>query len=316
MYVLRHGENHENKPGRLVSKFYRTLPRLFAMEFGITYETVRFWKKIYSMRKRWRDTYQMKHWAMNRGVPPSALEMHIRRRCHYYFILEPFWGQNRSIIRTEPVGGPNLSARAEVSGQDDDDDDDEDVVDVEEYREDNDAGMDDSDDDIKVRSNTSTPGVVAIPVKKSHVKKPQQDKDRRDKDDERARTTQAQIRDMLVMLKDIKDSSIVQYEAEKEQTRREQMRLEERTTTQQEMTKREQLRVEETRLREEENTKRVGIRAEVEKMKEQVRMKELDLEHTNRLLLLEETRMRRAMLERENFALKKEESVGAAELQK
>ncbi|KAK3811205.1 MAG: hypothetical protein J3Q66DRAFT_351297 [Benniella sp.] len=313
MYVFRHGENYEGKPGRLVSKFYTRLPKLFAMEFGITYETLRFWRKIYTMKKRWKDTYQMKHSAINRGVPPSALEIEIRKQCHYYFILEPVWGQNRSILRTEPVGGSNLSARAEVSSQDDDDDNDEDVVDVEEYGEDN-EGIDDSDDDIKVQSNTSTPGAVAIPVKKSHVKKHRQDKDR-DRDDERARTTRAQIRDMLVMLKDIKDSSIVQYEAEKEQTRREQMRLEERTTTQQEMTRREQLRVEEIRLREEENTKRVAIRAEVEKMKDQVRMKELDLEHTNRLLLLEETRMRCAMLEKENFALKKEESVGVIELQ-
>ncbi|KAF9361271.1 hypothetical protein BGX34_007236 [Mortierella sp. NVP85] len=308
---------YEGVPGRLVSKFYRRLPQLFEMEFGITYETLRFWKKVYTMKKRWRDTYQMKHSAMNRGVSPSALEMLIRKRCHYYFILEPVWGKKRSTTRTDPVEGPNFSARTEVSDQDDGDDDD-DVIVIEDYSEDYDEGhgegMDNSDDGIKVRSNASAPGVVAVPVKKSHVKNHHQDRDR-DKDEEKARTTQAQIRDMLVMLKDIKDSSIVQYEAEKEQTRREQMRLEERTTAQQEITRREQLRVEEVRLREEENTKRMAIRAEVEKMKDQVRMKELELEHTNRLLLLEETRMRRVMLEKENFALKKEESVGAAELQ-
>jgi hypothetical protein len=74
------------------------------------------------------------------------------------------------------------------------------------------------------------------------------------------------------------------------------------------------MRVEETKLREEEATKREEIRADVEKVKEQVRLKELEVEHTSKLLLLEQLRLKRAIVEKEGLAaLRFKKNIEAAE---
>jgi hypothetical protein len=90
---------------------------------------------------------------------------------------------------------------------------------------------------------------------------------------------------------------------EEESAKRVQLRFEEAKMREEESTKRGQLLFEEAKMREEECTKRESIRMELEKIKEQVRMKELEVEHTNRLLLLEQARYKRAVAERENLTL-------------
>ncbi|KAF9359547.1 hypothetical protein BGX34_008303 [Mortierella sp. NVP85] len=197
----------------------------------------------------------------------------------------------------------------------------------------------DHDDEVDVhggqtRSNTGESRTLAVRAERFIVRQPQTNM-------ENATTPQAPPNEMdiLSMLKDIKDTSKLQCEAEKEQTRREQLQFEERARAQQETirlerlrieearlreeetTKREQLRVEEarlrveeTRLREEETTKREAIRAEVEKAKDQIRMKELEIEHTSKLLQLEEARTKRAVAERKNLqTMKTRESTGSVE---
>jgi hypothetical protein len=91
---------------------------------------------------------------------------------------------------------------------------------------------------------------------------------------------------------------------EEELTKREKLQVEEA-----------RLRVEETKVREEEATKREAIRIEIEKMKEQARMKELDVAHTTKLLLLEETRYKRTVAEKENLAMVKEGTLAAEHLE-
>ncbi|KAK3811333.1 MAG: hypothetical protein J3Q66DRAFT_351584 [Benniella sp.] len=197
----------------------------------------------------------------------------------------------------------------------------------------------DQDDEVDVRDsqtrlNTGGSKTLAVRAEGSIVRQPQTN-------NENAVTPQTPSNEMdiLSMLKDIKDTSRLQCEAEKEQTRREQLQFEERARAQQETirlerlrieearlreeetTKREQLRVEEarlrveeTRLREEETTKREAIRAEVEKTKDQIRMKELEIEHTSKLLQLEEARTKRAVAERKNLqTMKTRESTGSVE---
>jgi hypothetical protein len=79
------------------------------------------------------------------------------------------------------------------------------------------------------------------------------------------------------------------------------LRVEETRIREEELTKR--LREEETtkRLKEEETTKREAIQAEMEKLKDQIRIRELDIEYTNRMLLLEEARHKRAVVEKGNI---------------
>jgi hypothetical protein len=196
----------------------------------------------------------------------------------------------------------------------------------------------DQDDEVdvcgtQIRLNTGGSRTLAVRPERS-MRQPQTNK-------ENAATPQAPSNEMdiLSMLKDIRDTSKLQCEAEKEQTRREQLQFEERARAQQETirlerlrieearlreeetTKREQLRVEEarlrveeTRLREEETTKREAIRADVEKAKDQIRMKELEIDHTSKLLQLEEARTKRAVAERKNLqTMKTRESTGSVE---
>ena len=328
LFVACYGSGTHYSGQHLHSTFYQKLADLYNERFNISITSQALNSKIYKMKEKWKSAHEMKISIMDTGGDASVPEMQdqVKAHCHYYYILEPALATTMRAIRTRPVRISRRSAISTISDTDGD-------------------GYDSDVYDTQVRSSSRGPLTAS---RKSHVEQSQNSK-------EMALVSQTQSNEMnlLGMLKDIKDASELQCEAEKEQTRREQMQFEERARAQQDATKRgqlrveearlrveeirvqeegsgmrKQLRVEETRLREEELTKREAIRAEVKKMKEQVRMKELEvrkvkeqarvkeleIEHVNRLLLLEEIHFKRAIAEKENLhVLKVEENPGATE---
>ncbi|KAF9361277.1 hypothetical protein BGX34_007242 [Mortierella sp. NVP85] len=301
----------------LPQKFYDGFTRAFNERFRTSVSSAQIRGKLANMKWQWIGTYRVKISAIKEGlIPPSSLEARLKERCHYYYTLEP------ALIQTQ-----NDGESAVVSGAGDGDDEESETTAEadEEEGDDNEEQTTDS----QATSSTNEPRtsvktfVTQLPKVQSMAT---------------ASQTQPDEMDLLDMLKDIKDTSKLQCEAEKEQTRREQLRFQERARAQQEtnrleqlrieeatkrdqlrveeirlreeeLTKRERLyiedarmRVEETKMREEEATKREEIRANVEKVKEQVRMKELEVEHTSKLLLLEQLRLKRAIVEKEGLA--------------
>jgi len=352
---------------RLHAEFYDSLTDVFNNTFQCGLEVRQIRSKMFHMKKLWKNTDQMAKLAHNRKLPPTTLQHRMRNDCHYYFIMEPIWGKMKGNSR---VGRPRRLSYA-ISDEEDDQGDDEEQEEEEEGEEEDrqergEEGEDEGEEDMclnRARSRVEGRRVIGVSAERV-LERPV------DKGKGKATTshTPPDDTDVLDMLKDLRQTSMLQCEAEKEQTRREQMRYEERARAQQETskleqlrtdearlrveesrireeeatkreqmrveesrlrveeirlhadearlreeetTKREQLRVEEIRMREEEATKREGIRAEVEKMKEQVRMKELELEHTNRLLLLEETRLKLAVAEMEHYEASKMVKGGA-----
>ncbi|KAF9361272.1 hypothetical protein BGX34_007237 [Mortierella sp. NVP85] len=341
-------------------EFYDSLTDGFNNAFQGGLEVSQLRSKVFHMKKVWKNTDRMAKLPHNRRLPPTTLQHRIRNDCHFYFIMEPIWGKMRGNSRE--VGRLRRSSYA-ISDEEDDQDNDEEQEEEEEEedrQERRDEGEDEGEEDIYLdRARLRVEGRRVIDVSAERALERPVDKGKG-----KATTSQTppDDTDVLGMLKDLRQTSMLQCEAEKEQTRREQMRYEERARAQQETakleqlrtdearlrveesrireeeatkreqmrveesrlrveearlhagearmreeetTKREQLRVEEIRMREEEATKREGIRAEVEKMKEQVRMKELELEHTNKLLLLEETRLKLAVAEMEHYEASK-----------
>ncbi|KAK3811198.1 MAG: hypothetical protein J3Q66DRAFT_404585 [Benniella sp.] len=224
-------------------------------------------------------------------------------------------------LRTQ--GKRHHSSTTAFSDTGDDVDDGEDSV-YSEYGGGNDHG---DDGDIQATSSTREPIILEDSDEETLGRSTE-----KGKSTPMAYRTQSDDTDLLSMLKDLRHTSMLQCEAEMEQTRREQLRqqdivqleqlwveearlrMEESRVREEETTKRVQLRFEEAKmreeestkleqLREEESTKRESIRMELEKTREQVKMKELEIAHTNRLLLLEETRYKRALAEKENMML-------------
>lgn len=190
----------------------------------------------------------------------SLWRPHVKRKgkqdCHFYNILKPTWG----IGVATPDENSDISAPTVASDTDDEGDGD---------------GM-------QAISKVEDPGLAAGPSEKTQVVLKGT-----------AETSLTQPQDLLDMLKEIKEASILNGEArEKEQARREQLLAEVRGEVQREVTRREELRLEEVRLREEESTRRESIRAGL-------RMKELEIEHVDKMLRLEKVRIKRMMLERE-----------------
>ncbi|KAK3811192.1 MAG: hypothetical protein J3Q66DRAFT_59637, partial [Benniella sp.] len=321
LFAACYGSDTHYSGQHLHSRFYQNLADLYNERFNISITSRTLNSKINKMKEKWKSAHEMKISVVDTGGDASLpkIQDQIKERCHYYYILEPALATTTTAIRTKPVRISRRSAIGTIS----------------------DTDGDDYDGDIyETQARSSSGGPILTVSRKSRVEQSENSK-------EMALVSQTQSNgSLLEMLKDIKDASELQCEAEKEQTRREQMQFEERARAQQEATKlgqlrleearlrveeirvqeealgmRKQLRVEETRLREEELTKREAIRAEVNKMKEQVRMKdlevrkvkeqarvkELDIEHVNRLLLLEEMRLKRAVAEKENLHMLKVE---------
>ncbi|KAF9361280.1 hypothetical protein BGX34_007245 [Mortierella sp. NVP85] len=314
----------------LHATFYKKLAEMFNKRFNTSLCDLSLKSKLNDMKMQWRITHLMRSSMGGNNDMTPELQNKIMKHCHYYFILEPALATIKRAAEKRSVRAPERTAIATSSDTDD--------------------GSDDSgEEDVRGSQRRSSAGrqsISAIPAEKSPVRQPRKNKGKTLESE-----SPSDEMDLLGMLKDIKDTSMLQYEAEKEQTRREQLQLEERSRSQQEnirleqlrievaslhaeesrsreegITKREQIRFEEarmreeeltkreqlhfeearlrfdeTKLREEETTKREAMRIEVEKLKEQARMKELDIEHTTKLLLLEETRLRRAMAEKEDL---------------
>ncbi|KAF9348239.1 hypothetical protein BGX34_002594 [Mortierella sp. NVP85] len=329
LFVACYGSGTHYSGQHLHSLFYQRLADLYNKRFNISITSQALNSKIYKMKEKWKSAHEMKISIMDAGGDASLPEVQdqIKEHCHYYYILEPALATTRRASRTRSV---RISRRSTINANSDTDGD----------------GYYSDVYDTQARSSSRGP-ILTASSRKSH--------EQSQNSKEMALVSQIQSNEMnlLGMFKDIKDASELQCEAEKEQTRREQMQFEERARAQQEATKlgqlrveearlrveeirvqeeasgmRKQLRVEETRLREEELTKREAIRAEVKKMKEQVRMKELEvkkakeqakvkeleIEHVNRLLLLEEMRLKRAVAEKENlYVLKVKEDTEVTE---
>ncbi|KAK3811197.1 MAG: hypothetical protein J3Q66DRAFT_372870 [Benniella sp.] len=269
--VAFEGRSSKNNGQRIdLDRYFEGLAKKFNNEFKTTFETLQIRNKIYKLRRRKRHR-------------PSII---------------------------------TISDTADDADDDKDDDYDE-----------HGGGNDHSDDgDVQATSSTREQNILEVPVEKTLVHSKEKGKGK-------ALTYRTRLddTDLLDMLKDLRQTSMLQCEAEKEQTRREELRIEERSRAQdiaqfeqlwvkearlrvEESRMREEIRFEEAKMREEESTKREqlreqemtkreSIRMEIEKMKEQAKIKELDIEHTNRLLLLEETRYKRALAEKENMML-------------
>ena len=342
----------------LPREFYEGFTRVFNERFGTSVNTAQVRGKLANMKWQWINTHRVKITAIREGsLPPSSLEEKIRERCHYYYTLEPALIQTlnnrKSIVISGAADGDEEESEATAEADEDEGDDNEEqatdsqaTVSPATDRQATDRQATDSPaTDSQATSGTNEPRNLADPAVKTFVPQPP-----KVQSIATASQTQPDEMDLLDMLKDIKDTSKLQCEAEKEQTRREQLRFQERARAQQEtnrleqlrieeatkrdqlrveeirlreeeLTKRERLniedarmRVEETKLREEEATKREEIRADVEKVKEQVRLKELEVEHTSKLLLLEQLRLKRAIVEKEGLAaLRFKKNIEAAE---
>ncbi|KAK3811194.1 MAG: hypothetical protein J3Q66DRAFT_351280 [Benniella sp.] len=336
IFTALYGSTAKYNGQHLHARFYKKLAEMFNKRFNTSLCDISLESKLNDMKMQWRITHLMRSsMGGNNDMTPPELQNKIMKHCHYYFILEPALATTKRATEKRSIGAPERTAINSLSDTDDGGDD----SDEEEEEEEGVHGC-------QGRSSAGRQSISAILAEKSPVQQP-----RKNKGEALEAESPSDEMDLLGMLKDIKDTSMLQYEAEKEQTRREQLQLEERSRSQQEnirleqlrvevaslhaeesrsreegITKREQLRFEEarmreeeltkreqlhfeearlrfdeTKLREEETTKREAIRIEVEKLKEQARMKELDIEHTTKLLLLEETRLKRAMAEKENL---------------
>lgn len=334
IFTALYGSAAKYNGQNLHAKFYKKLAGVFNKRFNASLCDMSLESKLNDMKMQWKITHLMRSSMGGNNDMTPELQNKIMKHCHYYFILEPALATTKRATEKRSVGAPERTAINTISDTDDGSDD----SDEEEEEEDVHGGQG--------RSSAGRQGISAILAEKSPVQQPRKNKGKTLESE-----SPSDEMDLLGMLKDIKDTSMLQYEAEKEQTRREQLQLEERSRSQQEniqceqlrvevaslhaevsrsrevgitkreqlrfgearmreeeLTKREQLhfeearlRFDETKLREEETTKREAIRIEVEKLKEQARMKELDIEHTTKLLLLEETRLRCAMAEKESL---------------
>ncbi|KAF9362245.1 hypothetical protein BGX34_006546 [Mortierella sp. NVP85] len=270
-FVALDGPGDRYTGQRLKMLFYANLAEAYNKKFGTSLIPVDIQGKIHQMKWSWITTYRIKCSSHHNSWTPSQWEDWIKGRCHFYSILTP------ALLHVVSNADDDL-----INGEQDDHDHD---------------GDGEGGDTHGHPSGSRVIGGFLT-----------------DKDKNKAASSQTPSNemDLLTMLKDLKDTSKIQREAEMEQTRREQMQFAERARAQQEDIRLEELRVqeatlrvEEARVREEEITKREAIQAEVEKSKNQIRMKELEIQHTNRVLLLEEARLRRAVLEMEKLKMSK-----------
>ncbi|KAK3811190.1 MAG: hypothetical protein J3Q66DRAFT_351262 [Benniella sp.] len=268
----------------------------------------RMLQKIGHMRRQWKRANQTRISMVSKGIDVSLPEMQdlIKEQCHYYFIMEPAWGSTMGTTEAGSVVKSERSISTAITDTEDDVDYNDD------YSDNEDVSFNQPEPSIGRQRN------MTVLAEKSNAEQPQQKQDKAS-----ASPPRPDEMDLLGMLKDLKDTSRLQCEAEREQTRREQMQSQERDRVQQETLKLDQLHVEELRLRveetrireeeltkrlkEEETTKREAIQAEMEKSKDQIRMRELDIEHINKMLLLEEARHKRAVMEKESLDMLKTE---------
>ncbi|KAF9348240.1 hypothetical protein BGX34_002595, partial [Mortierella sp. NVP85] len=187
------------------------------------------------------------------------------------------WGPAMEAKGTKPVRAQQHSPTTTS----DSDADGDDEYDYEDYNDEEDSSF------CRPGSSMSGPRALTFPTGKVDAEQQHQTRDKA-----LASQSRSNEMDLLGMLKDIKDTSKLQCEAEKEQTRREQMQFQGRARVQQEIAKLELLRVEEARLRieevkvQEESTKREQMRID------EARMREEELTKREARLRVEEVKVR------------------------
>ncbi|KAK3811196.1 MAG: hypothetical protein J3Q66DRAFT_59642 [Benniella sp.] len=256
--------------------YHKNLTRKFNETFNTTFEATQVRDKIYRTRREWISGKRYRH----------------------DLTLEPALS-NTGFNMAGSEATQNHSAIATIS----DPDDDVDKIEVDDCDDDVDEGDDcngndhDYDEGIQVISGSGTceASVLAVPVEKTRSRSTE-----KGKSNATAHETRSSDMDVLDMLKDLRHTSILQSEAEKKQTRREQLRIKERSRAQQEVTQLEQSRVEEailqaeeSRVREEGSTKREHIRFEEAKMREEQLTKREKLQIEKAKLRIEETKLRK-----------------------
>ncbi|KAF9361279.1 hypothetical protein BGX34_007244 [Mortierella sp. NVP85] len=330
------GPGNKYEGQHLTSEFCWNFSNEFNNTFQCSIDEVQLRRRINYMKTCWRNMYKRlkKSTKKNNRLSPSELEDITKIYCHYYLTLKPaldptsmqveaagrmesgMHPQNADLIvisdaddddgeeEEEQEGEQQqLQQKDEGKNKDEDREKDKDEEKDEDQDENEEQDMDEDKDKNEGKENQEEDAFDNHT--RSSIDKPKMAAGRNplkptEKGNNMA-TSQAQSdgTDVLSMLKDLRHTSMLQCEAEKEKTRREELRIEERSRAQQEITRLEQLRVEEARLRaeesmmrEEESTKREQIRFEEARMREEELTKREKLQIEEARLRVEEAKVR------------------------